>query len=369
MGCGSRRLLIVGTALGLGLGMGGLAITTAAPAPAQPTAAPFLPDGEWVGSLGASGPFDIADFHGEVIYGGTFEFTVWQGAITEGTWQVGGSGVAAHPRVSGSVTYWVSGTMTGVAAMPEMLPEGATVTYDLTVDGTPVSGTTDLGPELMTVIAIPIISSSCDIAIGNWTVPANLVYQQAGGTSTINGSWSATRMGGSELGGEDPDTLNEAMSALMRRALALADGVYQTGRFDFDALNVLATEAEWFNQRLILSAECEGRPLRGWVNPVGGTILGLLDWALNNPEQIDNAQLLRLVAAGVRTNVLGSRAPTNYLTESVRARLALELTARAEQARQDGDCAAAAVVNASADTLNDPVALAATQDAMAEVCP
>jgi len=347
-----------------------LVIAAAAPAPAQrisPTA-PFLADGEWAGGFGASGPFNIAGVFGETTYGGSFEFSVWQGAVTEGTWQLGGAGVGSHARAGGTVTFLANGTMTGSANQPEMLPVGATVIYDLMVEGVPVSGTTEFGPELMTIIFIPIISASCDAAIGDWELPANLMYTQGGGTSAITGTWSASRRLDSESD-DDWAALNEAMDALMTRARALADNVYATGEFDFLALAALANEAEWFNQRLTLSTVCQGRPLRGWVNPIGATVLGLVTWALDNPEQVSDVELLQLVAAGVRTGVLGSRAPDNELTGPVRARLAVELTSRAEENRQDGNCPGAIVVNSAALAVNDPVARAATQDAMTEVCP
>jgi hypothetical protein len=155
----------------------------------------------------------------------------------------------------------------------------------------------------------------------------------------------------------------------MTRALAFAAGVYETGELDFPALAALANEAEWFNQRMTLSTVCQGRPLRGWVNPIGATVFGLVTWALDNPEQFSDSELLQLVAAGVRTGVLGSRAPINELTVPIRARLALELVRRAEENRQEGDCPGAIVVNSAALAVSDSVAWAATQDAMTEVCP
>lgn len=354
----------------LAAGVGSLVFAAAAPAPAQqiPPTAAFLADGEWAGGFGAFGPFNIAGVFGETTYGGSFEFTVWQGAVTEGTWQLGGSGVGSGARVGGTVTYLSNGTMTGSANQPEMLPVGATIAYDLTVDGVPVAGTTEFGPEQMSIIAIPIISASCDVAIGNWELVANLMYTQSGGTSALTGTWSASRRLDSESG-EDWAALNEAMAALMTRALALAAGVYETGEFDFPALAALANEAEWFNQRMTLSTVCQGRPLRGWVNPIGATVFGLVTWALDNPEQVSDVELLQLVAAGVRTGVLGSRAPINELTVPIRAGLALELVRRAEENRQEGDCPGAIVVNSAALAVSDSVAWAATQDAMTEVCP
>lgn len=364
----SRRLLTLGVVLGVGSGLCGLAITTAAPAPAQPPSVPVLNDGDWMGTLGASGPLDIDEFHGEVIYEGTFEFTVFQGTITEGTWQIGGSGVASHPRVTGTVSYLADGVMGGDAGLPEMLPEGLTAAYDLVVNGVPLSGTVDFGPEEVLSFAIPLINATCDVAVGNWDVPANMVYQRAGGTSSITGYWFASRLGGSELAGIDQASLDRGFGDLMRRANSIVDAVYRSGQVDSLALNALINEAEWFNQRLHLGRQCAGRPLLGWVNPLGSMILGLVDMALNNPERFDDAELLGLVAAAVRTNALGSRAPDNYLTRDVRARLAVELTGRAEQARQDGDCASAVVLSAAASALNDPVAMAAIQETMAEVC-
>lgn len=345
-------------------------VIAASPAPAQPIPATpaFLADGEWAGGFGASGPFSIAGVFGETTYGGSFEFTVWQGAITAGTWQLGGSGVGSHARAGGTVTFLANGTMTGSATMPEMLPEGATISYDLTVDGMPVAGTTELPPEVMTVIFIPIISASCDVAVGDWELPANMMYTQGGGTSAITGTWSASRRLDSDSGEEWTDR-TQALDALMTRARALADNFYATFEFDSLALAALVAEAEFWNQRLVISSICQGRPMQGWVNPIGATVLGLVTWALENPDRFSDVELMELVTAGVRAGVLGSRAPDNELTGPVRARLAVELVSRTERARADGDCPGILVLDAAAATVSDPVARTATQEARAEVCP
>jgi len=365
---GKRRWTALGLVVTMAVGMGGWAIAPAPPVAARQPAAPFLSDGHWSGSLGASGPFAVAGVEGVVGYGGTFDMDVWEGAVTGGTWQIAGSGVAVHARASGNVSWIASGIMTGVAAMPEMLPQGATVQYALTVDNIPVSGTEEFGPEYMTIVFIPIVSATCDTAVGNWNLPANSMYTGAGGTSDLTGSWTATREGGSELAGQSSAEMTEGLAAVMNRARDWADNFYMTGEIDFDALNALVNEAEWFNQRLNSGAQCGGRQGPGWVNPVGTTILGMLDWALENPQQFDNPTLLRLISAAVRTGVLGSRAPASTTTETVRARLILELMNRADRARDDQDCAAAAVVQAAATTLGDSLALDTAREVVAEVC-
>lgn len=363
-----RRRSALSLLLALAVGLGGLAVAPVPPAAARQPAAPFLSDGRWSGSLGASGPFSLAGVEGVVSYGGSFEMEVWEGAVTGGTWQIAGSGLAVHTRASGSVSYIASGLMTGVAAMPEMLPEGAVITYDLVVNGVPVSGTDEMGPEYAPVIYIPLLTATCDLAIGNWNLPANMMYSGAGGSSDITGSWTATREGGSELAGQSSEEVMQALDSVMARARDWAGTFYLTGEIDFDALNALANEAEWFNQRLNSGGRCGGQQRPGWVNPIGGTILGLLNWALDNPQQFNNATLLRLVSAAVRAGVMGSRAPASSEMDAIRARLILELISRAEQARQDRNCADAAVVRAAADTLGDPLALDTTGEVVAEVC-
>ena len=348
--------------------MGGLAIAPAPSATARQPAAPFLSDGHWSGSLGASGPFAVAGVEGVVSYGGSFELDVFQGAVTGGIWQIAGSGVAVHARASGNVSYITSGLMTGVAAMPEMLPQGAVITYDLVVDGVPVAGTDEIGPDYSPVIYIPIITATCDTAVGNWTLVANAMYSGAGGTSDLRGSWTATREGGSELAGQNSEEVTAGLAAVMNRARDWADTFYMTGEIDFDALNALVNEAEWFNQRLNSGGQCGGRQRPGWVNPIGSTILGLLNWALENPQQFDTPTLLRLISAAVRCGVLGSRAPASSTTETVRARLILELMSRAEQARGNRDCGGAVVVQAATTTLGDSLALDTAREVVAEVC-
>ena len=362
------RLLVSGVVLGMGAGACGLVVTAAAPALAQdtPIASPFLNDGNWFGSLEATGPFDINEFHGDVNYAGTFEFTVSAGSVVGGTWEIGGNGVASHPRVTGTVTYWASGTMGGSADLPQMLPGGLVASYDLMVNGVPLSGTVEFGAAEVLPFSIPLLSASCDFAAGDWNVPANMVYQSAGGTSSITGFWFASRLGSPPGGGVDPNFFNPYVTRLMGQADNLMAAAMFSGEIDFDTLNQLISDAEFFNQRMILNAQCGGRNLRGWVSPIGPMMVNLLGWAFTNPDRLDNADLLRLIIAGVRTNALGSRAPDNERTRALLTMVAMELSRRAE--REAGTCMQESQVYAAATVLGDPVVVNAVRSAMVEVC-
>ena len=364
-----RRLLVAVLTLGLVV-TGQLSPSTVAPALAEdpPLASPFLTDGDWTGTLNAAGPFDIEEFHGVVDYSGTFEFVVTSGAINAGIWSIDGAGGASHPRVTGTVTYEASGPMGGTADLPQMLPGGVTATYDLVVDRVPVSGTTEFGAAQMRPIFVPLVTASCDFAVGDWEVPANMVYRRAGGTSSITGFWFALRTGGTTVAGADPAVLTPMVRSLMARSATLMENSVADEEVDFDALDDLIDEAEHLNQLLILTTQCGGRTLRGWVNPIGPMMANLLGWAFNHPDLFDTLDLLRLIVAGVRTNAIGSGAPVNERTRALLTLAAMDLARRSERASDSGNCRQASLVYASATALGDPTVVGVVERTMHEVC-
>jgi len=366
-----RRLSVVPVVMALMLvGQFGLVAPRAAPVLAQDAdlATPFLNNGDWSGTLNAAGPFDIEDFHGEVDYSGTFQFTVSGGVITAGTWTIDGAGGAQHPRVTGTVTYEASGPMGGTAYQPQMLPGAITATYDLVVDRVPVSGTTEFGAAEMRTVSVPLVSATCDFAVGDWEVPANMVYQSAGGTASITGFWFAVRTGGQNVVGADPAVLDPMVNALYVRADTFATDTQAAGAVDFDELNALMHDAEYLNRLLILHTQCAGRTLRGWVNPITPLMVATLDWAFRHPDLFDTADLLRLVTAGVRTNAIGSRASRDEFTRALDTAIAMELSRRSQEARQDGDCPEASQIYAAARALDDATVTRVIQGDMQGAC-
>ena len=198
------------------------------------TEGPVFRDGDWVATLGASGPasveFPQASIDLSTVMQGTASFTTADAEILDGTWSVSGasSGVVDSPLGSGAISNTLrgSGPVQGDA---EVLVLGGAIDTTWTMS---VGGQQDVydDPVRLGPFEIEVTATDCRTVVGSWEEPFAAEIADAGGwESSLSGGFQAHHLGA------DPDeAIADEFDDWYDDALALIDAIVDGDYEDAD---------------------------------------------------------------------------------------------------------------------------------------
>jgi hypothetical protein len=345
-----HKRLIAGLLVGAGV------LLTVVPAQAQeggdpiPSGEPGFVDGLWVVNLVSTGPVDIGEAQASVTASGGGLLTVAD-EVVSGEYTVHGDDVVIAPDGGATGTLTSVGEWGGTATKPAMIDGDSIVEGTVTVEGHTQEVSFSF-PSSGTMTVIPIISATCTIVEGDWPTVANAAFAAQGVSSGIDGVWIAIRLLDALPGEEPPDYLEEAFAVHTDGLLFYAETI-ESGEVNYYKLNQLLTRAEELYDRLQRAADCGIGNAEAWQGLLAGMTGMLLQYAIDNPDQFDNMELMRLTSAAFRMGLIGSGAATGDYGSELTSNLADSLGDRMDQADEENDCDGAIAIVLMGSLIDD----------------
>jgi hypothetical protein len=344
-----KQRLLTGLLVGVGV------LLTVVPAQAQegepaPSGEPGFVDGLWAVNVASSGPVEIGEAQASVsAYGGGLMTVADE--VVSGEYTIHADNVVVAPDSGATGTMTSVGEWGGTATKPAMIDGNSTIEGTVTVDGVtqPLSMSF---PSSGTMTIIPIISATCTIVEGDWPTVANAAFAAQGVSSDIGGVWIAIRLLDAMPGEELPDYMEEAFAINTDGLLFYAETA-ASGEVNDYKLNQLMTRAEDLYDRLQRLADCGIGDAGAWQGILAGITGILLQYAIDNPDQFDNMELMRLTSAAFRMGLIGSGAATGEYGSDLTNNLADSLGDRMDQADEEDDCDGAIAIVLMGSLIDD----------------
>lgn len=346
-------------------------LLAAAPARAQ-TDEPPLPgqpaftDGVWMAYMASSGTVGVGEASGDRVMAGSGMISVADGLLS-GEYSVSGSyNFTAPEGASGSSTSTTTGAWGGTAAEPGFIDGNTHIEGTVTVNGVTQPMSFDF-PSTGTLTVIPIISATCTVVVGDLDYVENTALSEAGASPNLHGTFVAVRLVDAMPGDEPPSGWNEALDLNIEGLTFWANAV-SSGEVNYAELDSLLTRAEDLYERLERAAACGIGNEGSWLGLLSAMVFQLLQAAVDNPGLFDNMELLRLISAGVRMGLIGSGAAAGADLTELQAKLADDITSRAEEAEEERDCDGAIALALAGALVGDALFTGGLVDSVAVAC-
>ncbi len=325
----SRRWKRFGAAAGAAL----VLVSVGLPAlPAGAKLGPAFPDGQWHGTSLYGGKISKADVSATGFGDVTFDLTVANGEVTDGTLSVHVSATGTSATAVADLTFSGTLQMGGTAAAVEF-------SGPVTVKGTASSGAFTV-PIKFTATDHGTFSPAfvtCNQVTGDLAVGARKDQQAAGFATTIKGPFVAIRTAGAA----------GSVDAVIQQYKSLNDAMVDAlgGSPSPEEVIELAKQYEAVAATLASIGACESLPT-GFESGLSDKMIGalfqdLLQNALDHPAKYSAQALLSLLGSGLRMDAVGNSVPGSGPYQEVAKNLLVEfettLEAKLQTAAKAGD--------------------------------
>ncbi len=300
--------------------------------PASASLPVAFPDGQWHGTSLYGGAISKADVSATAFGDVTFDLTVSNGEVTDGTLSVGMSATGTSSTATADLTMTGTLSMGGTAATVEFAGP-------VTVKGSASSGAFTV-PIEFTATDHGTFSPSyvtCNQVTGDLAVQARHVQQAAGFATTVTGPFVAVRTAGGA----------GAVDEVMGKYHSLNDAMLDALGGDPSPEQVieLAQQYEALAAELASIGACESLPA-GFESGLSDKMIGaffqdLLQKALDHPEMYSAQALLSLLGSGLRMDAVGNdvagSGPYQAFAKNLLAEFEATLESKLQAAAKAGD--------------------------------